>query len=472
MQLIQVIGLTKEIGERTLFEIKDLKIYTEDKIGIIGLNGAGKTTLVRVLMGLDQDYSGKIVSSANIGYIPQLNLEDQSTLSGGEFVKQKIDFAFSQQVNLMIADEPTSNLDMDGVIYLEHKLRHFRGGVLVISHDVALLNGVCNKILEIERGQVALYKGNYEDYLTSKSVEKETKASDYDQYVKEKSRLESAAKERDQRASSFKKTPTRMGNSEARLHKRSTGERKSKIEKTKKNIHERIEKLEKKDKPFEMKAIRVPVPVNLTLYTKILVQAQHLEKSFDNKIILKDSQFTIENNKRTVLLGPNGCGKTTLLNMIYKKEDGILTAPKLKIGYFKQNLDQLKEELSVIENVLETTMRSEAEVRNILANFLFKREDVHKKVGVLSGGERIKASFAKVFLSDINFLILDEPTNYLDLATRNALEVALMHYEGPVLIVSHDREFIARVAQDILYIDNKEIHTYKGSFDDLEGRQK
>lgn len=470
MQLIRVSQLKKQFGERLLFEIKDFRVYSEDKIGVIGLNGSGKTTLMKVLMGHDQDFSGEVQLDASIGYIPQFNVEDQMTLSGGEFVKQKIDSAFSQQVNLMIADEPTSNLDLDGVGYLENKMSNFTGGLLVISHDVELLNKVCNKILEIDRGTVTLYKGNYEDYLGIKEKVKSAQASDYEKYVKEKNRLEAVIKERDQRASEFKKAPSRMGNSEARLHRRSAGERRAKVEGVKKHVQERVEKLEKKDKPFEMKEVKIPVPVDLQIYSKTLIQGQDLKKHFGSKVLFQDSQFIIENNKRTVLLGPNGCGKTTLLNMICSEMEGIIKAPKLKIGYFKQNLDQLNNELSILENVLETTVRSEVEVRNILANFLFKKEDVYKKVAVLSGGERIKASFAKVMLSDINFLILDEPTNYLDLTTKNALIDALLHYEGPVLIVSHDRDFIAQVAQTILYIENRNIQTFNGDFEEFSQR--
>lgn len=470
MQLIHASHLKKQYGERILFSVTDLRIYSEDKIGIIGLNGSGKTTLIKVLMGLDHDYSGQVQLDATVGYIPQLNLEDQMTLSGGEFVKQKIDLAFNQQVNLMIADEPTSNLDMDGVRYLENKMQHFKGGILLISHDVELLNKVCNKILELERGKMTLYKGNYHDYLRVKEKEKAIHASDYEKYIKEKNRLEAVIKERDQNASEFKKAPKRMGNSEARLHKRSAGERRAKVERVKTHMQERVEKLEKKDKPFEAKDIKIQVPVDLRIHSKILIQGQHVKKQYGDKVLMNDSQFKVENNKRTVIIGPNGCGKTTMLNMISSGSDGITKSPQLKIGYFRQNLDNLKNELSVLENVLETTGRSEMEVRNILANFLIKKEDVFKPVEVLSGGERIKASFAKVFLSDINFLILDEPTNYLDLNTKRSLEEALLHYEGPVLIVSHDRSFISKVAEAIIYFDHGDLHTFNGDFKAFENR--
>ncbi|MBC7960206.1 MAG: ABC-F family ATP-binding cassette domain-containing protein, partial [Vallitaleaceae bacterium] len=280
-----------------------------------------------------------------------------------------------------------------------------------------------------------------------------------------------AAMEAQQRSSEFKRAPSRMGNSESRLHRRAAGERRAKVEKTKVNLQARAEKLEVKEKPFVMKEVQIKVPIDLKLYTKNLIQGQQVEKSYGSKCLFKDSNFIVENNKKTVLLGANGSGKTTLVNMICQESEGILKASKLKIGYFRQNLDNLKEELTVFENVLETTTRSESEVRNILANFLFKKEDVHKKVGVLSGGERIKASFAKVFLSDMNFLILDEPTNYLDLNTKKSLEEALLHYEGPVLIVSHDRYFVGQLAEAILFIEDEEIKTFGGNFEAFLNRK-
>ncbi|MBC7959529.1 MAG: ABC-F family ATP-binding cassette domain-containing protein, partial [Vallitaleaceae bacterium] len=291
MLLIEASNVSKYFGERLLFELKNFKVTTEDKIGIVGLNGSGKTTFIKMLVGEDLDYSGKIVCTPSYAYIPQLNLLEQETLSGGEVVKQKINEAFRQEVHLMLADEPTSNLDLDSVRYLENQMHNFEGGLLIISHDVQLLNKVCNKILEIELGKMTLYKGNYDDFLELKEKQRLNQSFEYDQYVKEKNRLENAAMEAQQRSSEFKRAPSRMGNSESRLHRRAAGERRAKVERTKVNLQARAEKLEVKDKPFVMKEVQIKVPNDLKLYTKNLIQGQQVEKSYGSKCLFKDSNF-------------------------------------------------------------------------------------------------------------------------------------------------------------------------------------
>lgn len=465
MLLIEAKNIKKQYGSRLLFNIEDLKFYAGDRIGIIGDNGSGKTTLVKILIGEDKDVVGEVKRYGSFGYVPQLDLELSGTLSGGEYTKEKINKAFEHNPDIIIADEPTCNLDINGVKYLENKFNRFLGSIILISHDRELLTKVCNKILEIDRSKIKIYKGNYKSYLEQKEKEKLKETLEYDKYIKEKNRLKSSMVVTSQRAGTIKKAPARMGISEARLHKRKAGERRAKVEANKKAIQTRLEQLEIKEKPYEVKKVKIKVPSHLQLNARIVIEGRETNKKYGKKVIFDNTDFTIENNKRTLLYGNNGSGKTTLLNMIVNKDESIVLAKKIKIGYFKQNLDNLNENQTILENVMSSTTRNEKDVRTILGSFLFRREDVFKKIHQLSGGERVKASFAKVFLSDINFLILDEPINYLDIHTRESLENALLNYEGAVLFVSHDRTFASRIAHQVIYIEKQKLKTFYGNYD-------
>ncbi|NLW22547.1 MAG: ABC-F type ribosomal protection protein [Tissierellia bacterium] len=489
MLVLDISNLKKYYGDRLILDIKDLKIYKDDKIGVVGLNGSGKTTLLNLISKEILPDEGYIRTFGNISYIKQLEHgneeiahgkyiselglkgKNKAHMSGGELTRLKIAESFSKDSSLLLADEPTSNLDFQGIDMLLDKLLNFDGALLIVSHDRDLLDKVCNKILEIEDGHIKVYEGNYSHYKEQKELEIKTKELEYEKYIREKRRLERAINETRNKSKSIKKVPKRMGNSEARLHKMGSQNAKRSLEKKTKAIATRLEKLEVKEKVKDIEKIKVDI-LGDEIHTKIVIEGKGVNKSFGNRVLFKNGEFQIYNGSKTALIGKNGSGKTTLINMILNREKGIKISQKGKIGYFGQDLSILDENRTILENVMETSIYDETTVRVILARLLFKREDVYKKVKVLSGGEKVKASLAKILTSDFNILILDEPTNYLDIYSVEAVEEALVNYEGTILFVSHDRRLIDRIADHIIYIENQRIKTFNGRLRELENRKK
>lgn len=481
---LEISKLKKYFGDRLVIDIENLKVYSEDRIGIVGDNGAGKTTLLNIIAEKTEKDEGDIKRLGSFSYISQLededyvfqnsdiymkfNLKDKSTknLSGGEKTKFKIAKALSSSSDMLLADEPTSNLDILGAQKLEEMLLSYKGALMIVSHDRELLDAVCNNILEIEAGRVKLYEGNYSEYIKQKELELRRKKFEYGQYVKEKEKLEKAVMELSTKASSMKKAPSRMGNSEARLHRKMGNQKaKANLDKAKKALRSRIDHLEAKEKPREKEKTIIDFEAVDKLHSKVVIEGENINKAFGKRTIFRSAEFQILSGTKTALLGGNGCGKTTLLKMILDKEK-IRTSSALKIGYFSQDLGILEENKTILQNVLDTSIYNEDFSRLILSRLLFKREEVYKRVSVLSGGERVKLSFAKIILMGNNILILDEPTNYLDLHSIEALEDILMEYEGTILFVSHDRKFIKKLADNIMWIEGGKINNFKGSYEE------
>jgi len=482
---LEINNLKKYFGDKLILEIDNLKVYSEDKIGIVGVNGAGKSTLLNILCRKLQADEGSIKHYGNYSYISQLeepnynvkdnelfskfNLKNKNNndLSGGEKTRFKIAEAFSEKSSILFADEPTSNLDISAVKMFEEMLVKFDGGVMLVSHDRELLDSVCNKILEIENGKVKLYDGNYSDFIKQKERERKRKEFEYNEYVKEKERLSKAASEIEGKTVSMRKAPKRMGNSEARLHRKMGNQKsKAKLDKTRKSIYSRIEHLEAKEKVVNTEKANIDFEALNKVHSRVVITGEHINKAFGKRIIFNNAEFEIFSGAKVALIGDNGCGKTTLIKMILNCEEKIKISKALKIGYFSQDLGILDESKTVLYNVMKTSVYDEAFARLILSRLLFKREDVYKQVSVLSGGERVKLSFAKIILTGSNILILDEPTNYLDLYSIEALEEVLKDYDGTILFVSHDRKFIKKVATDILTIKNHAINTFRGGYDE------
>lgn len=465
MLLIEASGIKKEFGERKLFELDSLKVYKGDRIGIVGLNGSGKTTLINILAGEDKEYEGLVKSYGNHGYIRQLDGKfKDSQLSGGEKTRMKIDEALGEQPIILFADEPTSNLDIKGIELLERQLTDFKGALVLISHDRRFLDKLCNKIIEIEMGNISEFNGNYSHYMLQKQEAFERSQREFEAYLKEKKRLLEVKEQVSQKSKSMRKTPKRMGNSEARLHKRAVNSKKAKLDKTAKAIESRIEQLEVKEKPQIIQKSNMDLLEEQRLHSKVVIKLEDVNYSFPSKPLLKDINLAIHNGDKLALVGDNGSGKTTLINLIDRGYGGIYVAKKAKIGYFDQSLNNLKDELTILENIMEESIHPETYVRILLARLLFKRDEVYKPVKILSGGERVKVQLAKLFCSDFNFLILDEPGNYLDIYSLEALEKVLIDYGGTLLFVSHDRHFIDRVATKLMIIERQRGICFQGNY--------
>ncbi|HHW11762.1 MAG TPA: ABC-F type ribosomal protection protein [Firmicutes bacterium] len=490
MLLLECGKIKKYFGDRLVLDLESLQIYADDRIGVVGPNGAGKTTLLNILSQRLEPDEGWVKLYTRCTYVSQLEPPEQKkirpelaskfgvptvwheTMSGGEKTRFKLAAGFAADCPLLFADEPTSNLDLEGIELLEKRLAEYQGALVLVAHDRSLLDRLCNKILEVEYGKVKLYNGNYSAYRQQKEEERARTQFEYEQYISEKKRLERAAIERRQKARALKKTPKRMGNSEARLHKMGNQKAKAALERAVKSIEARIERLPVKEKPRKQEVIKLDMPSVKQIHSKVLVEGHNLNKSFGEKIIFQDAEFIITNGAKVALLGPNGCGKTTLLKMIVNREAGIRIAPEAAIGYFSQEMDILDEERTILENVMADSIYGETFARTLLSRLLFKRDDVFKRVAVLSGGERVKVSFAKIILKDLNLLILDEPTNYLDLNSLEVVEEVLREYDQTLLLVSHDRRLISAVADQIMTIENGKIKTFHGTYEEFLAREK
>ncbi|MFU0825606.1 ribosomal protection-like ABC-F family protein [Clostridium sp.] len=489
MLLMECSNIKKYFGDRLILDVKNLKVYSEDRIGIVGVNGVGKTTLINIMCQRLEPDEGWVKLYGRHSYISQLegpesmNISSEmaskfgiesiwdENMSGGEKTRFKLAHALSQDTLLLFADEPTSNMDIEGIELMEKSFQEYKGALVLISHDRSFLDKLCNKILEIEDGEIKIYSGNYSDYTAQKAREMERAEFEYEEYIKEKKRLQGVIDNTKDKIKSIKRPPKRMGNSEARLHKMGGQKAKANLERSVKNIEKRIEHLEVKEKPKNQEIIKLDIKDSNKLHSKVIIEGKSITKRFGKKVIFDNAEFSIYNNSKVALIGPNGCGKSTLIKMIMDNDDSIKVAKGAKIGYFSQDMSILNEELTIIENVMESSMYDETFARILLARLLFKKEDIYKKISVLSGGERVKISFAKMLLQDVNLLILDEPTNYMDINSLEVVENVLKDYDNTILFVSHDRRFVDSVADNIMTIENHKIKIFKGSYKEYLDRK-
>lgn len=471
MLLLEAKQIEKSYGARLIIQAEKLQVYQGERIGLVGKNGAGKSTLLKMLARELEPDCGTIKMYGNFSYIPQLEVIETSditeqaeqvwgiprkehALSGGEETRKKIAAALSSPTQLILADEPTSHLDVQGIEMLEHELKNFSGAVIIISHDRELLNQLCTSIWEVEEGKLHVYEGNYDAYLEQKEHLKTRAWLEYEQYIQEKRRLEQAAREKSQQSKSMKKAPSRMGNSEARLHKGTVRQKKAKLDREAKAIRSRIAQLEQKPKPKTEEGIIFDLNYFRPIHSKTILTFEDVKARVDQRLLFGGLSGQIKPGDKVAILGKNGAGKSTLLQMILQGDEGIHVAKPAQIGFFHQKLKILDEEKTILENVQVSSKYSEQFIRTVLARLLFKREEVHKPVYLLSGGERVKTALAKIFLGDYNLLLLDEPTNYLDLPTKEALQEVLNAYPGTILFVTHDRYFVKALATHVLQIEN------------------
>ena len=485
--LLSANHIVQYFGERKILEFEKLNVYEGDHIGIVGGNGVGKTTLLNILSGELIPDEGSVIREVPVSYFKQFRDRAEQVdlqkcrklgltgklsrehLSGGEMTRLGL-AAMNKDSLLTFADEPTANLDADGVELCCQMLEQC-STLLLISHDRAVLNRLCTRIVEVRDGCLYFYTGNFAAYHEQREQAFKRQEFEYQQYRSEKSRLEKAARQRSQASKSVRKAPSRMGNSEARLYKREAGEKMEKLDNARKAILSRLEQLEVKEKPREMAQVRIDFSLTDPPANRETVMGDHITFSYGKKLIFENASFSLPKGSKTALIGPNGAGKTTLMELIWSGATGIRLVPKAKIGYFKQNLDTLDLSKTVLENVMETSVQSEKTMRGILARLLIRREDVFKKVSVLSGGERVKLAFAKLFGSPANLLLLDEPTNFLDMPAIEALQQMVEDYEGTVLFVSHDRTFLEECATRILRIEDRKLISFAGNLTEWEKKQ-
>lgn len=462
------------MGIRELLNIENLQVQAGKRIGLVGKNGSGKTTLFRILMNeLDADI-GQFSVDGRMSLLPQLKPTETSK-SGGEVSQDYIVRILNEAPGTLLADEPTTNLDTSHVEWVEKKLKEFQGTVLLISHDRTLLDSVCDTIWELSDGEITEYSGNYSDYVIQKENEKNHQQKEYKKYQNEKRQLEEAIRAKKEQAQRATKRPKNVSNSEARITgvKTHFANKQKKLRKTVTVMETRLENLEVVKRSNKLPPIQMDLPNEESFRNRTVLRVQNISGVVGDRLLWKKTNFQVQGGDKLAIIGANGSGKTTLLKKILNESDSdIYLSPAVKVGYFSQNMDVLDADNTIIENVKKESKQTETLIRIVLARLGFYQNDVEKKVKVLSGGERVKVSLAKIFVSDCNTLILDEPTNFLDVYALEALEELLVEYEGTVLIVSHDRSFISSIATKILAFEDNELIFFEGTYEEYLNRDQ
>ncbi|MFO3702644.1 Vga family ABC-F type ribosomal protection protein [Staphylococcus felis] len=470
--LLKALHIKQHVQDRLLLNIDRLQIYQNDRIGLVGKNGSGKTTLLHILDKKSFPEEGTVTQYSRCELIPQLKYME-TTKSGGEVTQKYIQQSLVKKPELLLADEPTTNLDTNYIESLERKLKDWHGAFIIVSHDRAFLDALCTTIWEIKDGDLIEYKGNYSDYIEQKELEGRQAQLAYEKYEKKKEQLEEAVKLKEEKANRATKKPKNLSSSEARLKGAKTyfANKQKKLQKTAKSLETRVDKLEKVERTKELPSLKMDILNSENFKNRIILRVEDVSGVIEERILWKAANFNVRGGDKLAIIGSNGTGKTTFIKKILQDKPGISLSPSVKIGYFSQNLDILELDKTILENVQSSSRQNETFIRTILARMHFFRDDVHKPVNVLSGGERVKVALVKVFLSNVNTLVLDEPTNFLDMEAIEAFESLLEEYEGSVIFVSHDRKFIEKIATRIMIIDNKEIKIFEGTYSQFKDRK-
>lgn len=366
-------------------------------------------------------------------------------LSGGQRTRLALARLLSREPDILLLDEPTNHLDMDTMIWLEGHLASYKKTLLLVSHDRYFLDRVTNKTLDIEHGKATLYKASYSGFVKLKEEHRAAMEKKYELQQKEIARLEAYIAQQ------------RQWNRERNIIAAESREK-------------AIDRMEKVERPMDApKAIRFAFNDAGESGNDVL-SVRKLEKSFPNKPLFKNLSFEVKKRDHVLILGPNGCGKSTLIKMLVGKlspdAGKIEFGYNVTVGYYdqeNQNLDPKKTVLAELWDAYPAL--TQTEVRNTLALFLFRGDDIEKTVSVLSGGERARLTLAKLILSKMNVLILDEPTNHLDIQSREALENALSAFDGTIIAVSHDRYFIEKLATRIVALSPDGCDDFRGRYD-------
>lgn len=462
--LLEARDIRLSFGAKNVLNVNAFTVMAGEKIGLVGENGAGKTTFLRVLAGEIGTDAGQIVRRGTLAYLPQegageadaedarlkslFNVQpDAPTLSGGERERRRVASALSQNASLLLLDEPTSNLDGEGAARLLRELAAYDGAMVLVTHDRALLDALVSKIAELEDGKITLYPGNYTQYRAQKDLRRDFERFEYEQYRREQARLLGAIQGKREQAQGVRNAPKRMGKSEARLHKRGANEAREQIDNARSALQARLSHLEEKPRVREDGRVKMALGACSPIPGKTALEIANLDLGFPGRPLLTDASLILPTGARMALTGPNGCGKTTLLSAIAQGHPAVRLSPAARMGVFGQDHERaLDLSATALENASSLSNLPQSDVRTILARLRIRGDEALKPASLLSGGEKAKVCLARLLAGDCNLLVLDEPTNYLDVFALEALEELLCAYRGTLLFVSHDARFARRVA--------------------------
>jgi len=370
-----------------------------------------------------------------------------STLSGGEKTRLALAKLLLEEPNLLILDEPTNHLDFETLMWLEDYLKGYKGAIIIVSHDRYFLNKVCTRICEIEQGRLTSYRGDYSSYLVQKKMNSERQLKEYEAQQKEIAKLEDYVAKNLVRAST------------------------SKMAKSRQHMLDRIERIDKPLMYSKPPKIKLEYDIEPTKdIVRVVDCPLVVGEGADKKELIKSLTMNVRRGEHVAIIGANGIGKTSILKLIQgiiPHEGGNISwGGNVKISYFEQEHAILDPHKTVLEEIMDRYPRlSEQQARSVLGAVLLTGENVFKPISVLSGGERAKLCFAIMALNRGNVLVLDEPTNHLDLSTKEVLEDALAEFSGTIILVSHDRYLLNKVASRIIEIKHDEVNSYEGNFD-------
>jgi ATP-binding cassette subfamily F protein 3 len=498
--MLTIADVSKSYGTRELFAEVSLFIARTDRLGLVGPNGAGKSTLFGLILGEERPDTGTIEweRGADFGFLPQesapagdesilhiatsgkklepdeddwdidYTLEPRArkilaglgfkegdaekpanTFSGGWVMRAHLARLLVDEPALLLLDEPTNHLDLEALLWFQDYLTRYPGGLVVISHDRAFLNALCTGMLELRSGRLHYYHGNYDNFITEKEARK--------------AQQQAAFKNQQREIAHLQKFVDRFG-AKASMASRA---------KSKEKQIERLQEIAVEEPAEELKRINFKFPQPPRSGLKV-VELKGVRQAYGDHVVYRDLNFTAERGQKIVLVGPNGAGKSTLLKILAdvvpiqggERELGSNVIP----GYFAQNrLDNLKPDLTVFENVMELrtaeNQLTEQQARAILGAFLFRKDDVHKPIGVLSGGEKSRLALARLLVKPPNLLLMDEPTTHLDIQSIDALTAALKNYEGTLIFISHDVHFIRTLDANVLHVHGGRLTPYAGNYD-------
>lgn len=490
--MITLRGIHKSFGQQVLFDDAELQINEGDRFVLVGPNGAGKSTLFKILLGQEEADSGEfsIRRGAVVGYLPQENapvsehsvLEEAlsehedpdgrqtakakailmglgfkvadferpvTALSGGWAMRAAMARLLVQQPDLLLLDEPTNHLDIDSLFWLQKYLRAYQGAVFLISHDRAFINAVCRAIVSVQDKTLKTYHGDYEFFLREREAER--------------LRLESAWKRQQEEIAKMQDFIDRNRARAATANRAQS-------------MIKRLDKLERIVLPQESKTVKIRFPQPRRVGVRVL-SLKKVHKAYGDVKVYQGLDFELERGWKMAFVGHNGAGKSTLLKVLA----GVISIDAgerivgndIRVGYFSQHREgQFDLKKTVLQEALSNDrMNPELMVRTVLGTFLFPGDSVHKKVGVLSGGEKSRLGLAKLLLDPPNVLLMDEPTTHLDMASVDALIDALRDFEGTICCISHDLYFLNALADHVVHIDQGKITVYPGNYEYFKSRQ-